>query len=129
MSLQQFGDVITQEINKIQKAELLPGIAAITPEFIKNWTISPHQELAPCLLRVLSTVAQTTDAKEKNKIKKPDMVRRPFFSCVTCISLNNGIALQHFTEAAQLSTLIQLTWLSNNLRAIPMGYGMCTSDD
>jgi hypothetical protein len=70
-----FGDVITQEINNVQKVELLPGIAAITPEFIKNWTISPHRELAPCLLHILSTVAQTTDAKEKNKIKKPDMVR------------------------------------------------------
>jgi hypothetical protein len=44
-----FGDVITQEITKVQKAELLPGIAAITPEFIKNWTISPHRELAPCI--------------------------------------------------------------------------------
>jgi hypothetical protein len=74
-----FGDVITQEMNNVQKAELLPGIAAITPEFIQNWTVSPHQELAPCLLRVLSTAAQTTDAKEKNKIKKPDIVRSPFF--------------------------------------------------
>ena len=74
-----FGDVITQEINNVQKAELLPGIAAITPEFIKNWSISPHRELAPCLLHVLSTAAQTADAKEKNKIKKPDMVRSPDF--------------------------------------------------
>ena len=74
-----FGEVITQEITKVQKAELLPGIAAITPEFIKRWTISTHRELAPCLFRVLSTVAQTTDAKEKNKIKKPDMVRSFFF--------------------------------------------------
>ena len=125
-----FGDVITQEISKVQKAELLPGIAAITPEFINNWSISPHRELAPCLLRVLSTVAQTTDAKEKNKIKKPDMVCSPdFFSCVTSISLYSTVALQHFTEAAELSTLIELTWFSNRLRAIPMGYGMCTSDD
>ena len=74
-----FGDVITQEISKVQKAELLPGIAAITPEFINNWSISPHRELAPCLLRVLSTVAQTTDAKEKNKIKKPNMVHSFLF--------------------------------------------------
>ena len=61
----------------------LPGIAAITPEFVKNWTISPHRELAPCLLQILSTAAQTTDVKEKNKIKKPDMVRSPdyFLMC------------------------------------------------
>ena len=74
-----FSEVITQEMNNVQKTELLPGIAAITPEFIKNWTISPHRELAPCLLRVLSTAAQTADAKEKNKIKKPDMVCSPDF--------------------------------------------------
>ena len=53
-----FGDVIMQEMNSVQKAELLPGIAAATPEFIKNWTISPHRELAPCFLRVLSIAAQ-----------------------------------------------------------------------
>ena len=45
-----FCNVITQEMNNVQKAELLPGIAAITPKFIKNWTISPHRELAPSLL-------------------------------------------------------------------------------
>ena len=72
-----FSDVITQEMNIVQNTDLLPGIAAITPEFIKKWTISPHRELAPCLLRVLSTAAQTADAKEKNKIKKPDMVWSP----------------------------------------------------
>jgi hypothetical protein len=74
-----FGDVITQEMNNVQKTDLLPGVAAITPEFIKNWTISPHRELAPCLLRILSTAAQTADAKEKNKIKKPDTVCSPDF--------------------------------------------------
>ena len=68
-----FCDVIMQEMNNVQKAELLPGITAITHEFIKN-TISPHQELAPSLLNVLSTMAWTTIAKEKNKIKEPDMV-------------------------------------------------------
>ena len=76
-----FCDVITQEMNNVQKVELLPEIAAFTPEFIKNWTISPHWELAlaPFLLNVLSTAAQTTIAKEKNKIKEPDMVCSCFF--------------------------------------------------
>ena len=74
-----FCDVITQEMNNVQKAEQLPGIAAITPEFIKNWSIFPRRELAPCLLHVLSTAAQTAVAKEKNKIKEPDMVCSPVF--------------------------------------------------
>jgi len=61
-------------MNAVQKAELLPGIAAITPEFIRKWTISSHKELAPCLLRILFAAGQTSAAKEKNKKKKPDMV-------------------------------------------------------
>jgi hypothetical protein len=66
--------VVTEEMNAVQKAELLPGIAAITPEFIQKWTIPPHQEFAPCLRRILFAAAQTPAAKEKNKRKKPDMV-------------------------------------------------------
>ena len=92
-----FCDVIMQEMNNVQKAELLPGIAAIIPKFIKNWTISPHQELAPSLLNVLSTVAQTTIVKEKNKIKEPDMVCSPvsffIFPCIISLPMFN-IALQ-----------------------------------
>jgi hypothetical protein len=87
-----FCDVITQEMNNVQKAELLPGIAAITPEFIKNWTVFPHQELAPCLLRVLSTAAQTTTAKEKNKIKEPDMVCSSNFFSMRYLTVQNSFA-------------------------------------
>jgi len=69
-----FCAVVTEEMNAVQKAELLPGIAAITPDFIRNWTVSSHQELAPCLMHILLAAAQTPTAKEKNKVKKPDMV-------------------------------------------------------
>ena len=125
-----FCNVITQEMNNVQKAELLPGIAAITPEFIKNWSIFPRRELAPCLLHILSTAAQTAVAKEKNKIKEPDMVCSPdFSSCVLSNFLLFKIDLQCFAEAAELSTLIQFTWFCYSLRPIPMGYGMRTSND
>jgi hypothetical protein len=67
-------EVITEEMNSVQQAELLPGVAAVTPEFIMNWTVSAHPELAPCLLRILSTAAQTPIAKEKNKKKNPEVV-------------------------------------------------------
>ena len=86
------------------------GSQLLPPEFIKNWTISPHRELAPFLLNVLFTAAQTTIAKEKNKIKEPDMVCSPvsfFFSCVISLPMFN-IALQRFAEATELSTLIPL---------------------
>ena len=73
-ALDLFCTMVTEEMNAVQKAELLPGIAAITPEFIQKWTIPPHQEFAPCLRRILFAAAQTPAAKEKNKRKKPDMV-------------------------------------------------------
>ncbi len=75
-TLDLFCDVVTEEMNAIQKAELLPGIAAITPEFIRNWTVSSHQAIAPCILHILLAAAQTSTAKEKNKKKKPDVVSR-----------------------------------------------------
>jgi hypothetical protein len=75
-SVALFCDVISEEMDTVRKAELLPGIAAASaPEFIRNWTISAHQELAPCLLQILSTAAQTSIAKEKNKKKNPEVVR------------------------------------------------------
>jgi hypothetical protein len=85
-------DVITEEMNVVQKAERLPGVAAITPEFIKTWSVSTHRELIPCLSRILFAAAQTSIAEEKNKKKHPDMVclsRRSLFdlevrSCPDC---------------------------------------------
>jgi len=70
----QFCTMVTEEMNAVQKAKLLPGIAAITPKFIQKWTISPHQEFVPCLWRILFAAVQTPAAKEKNKRKKLDMV-------------------------------------------------------
>ena len=69
VTVELFCDVVTEEMNAVLKAELLPGIAAITPEFIRNWTVSSYQETAPSLLRILLSAAQTSTAKEK-KIRK-----------------------------------------------------------
>lgn len=68
-------DIVSEEMTCLQEEYLQPGISAITPEFIKTWTISPHRELAPYLTRILLAAAQTTIAKEKNKKKKPEVVR------------------------------------------------------
>ncbi len=67
-------DAVAEDMTRVQNADLLPGIAAITPEFIKTWTISSRQELAPYLTSILVAAAQTTIAKDKNKKKKPEMV-------------------------------------------------------
>ncbi len=71
-----FCDVITEEMNGIRLAEQLPKIAAVTtPESIRDWTVTSHREIAPCLYSILLAAAQTSVAKEKNKKKIPDTVR------------------------------------------------------
>lgn len=59
---------VSDEMDVVQEAERLPGLDAITPEFIKAWRVSGHQEKAPCLFEILSAAAET---KEKNKKKSP----------------------------------------------------------
>ncbi|KAF8872668.1 hypothetical protein CPB84DRAFT_1799050 [Gymnopilus junonius] len=64
-------EIIGDEMDAVKKVEQLPGLAAITPEFIESWTISDSQELAPSITRILLAVAETPSAKEKNVLKSP----------------------------------------------------------
>ena len=67
-----FCDIINDEMNTVKGVEKLPGLAAITPEFIKSWSVPGCRELAPTLLtQILLSAAETRLAKEKNKIKSP----------------------------------------------------------
>jgi hypothetical protein len=67
-------EAIDKEIDSVTKEEVLPGISAITPEFIKSWTVEDVCEQAPFLTKVLLRAAQTSRAKEKNKKKHPEAV-------------------------------------------------------
>jgi hypothetical protein len=62
---------VSDEMDVVQEAEKLPGLDAITPEFIKAWRVSGHQEKAPFLFEILLAAAETASAKEKNKKKSP----------------------------------------------------------
>lgn len=73
-ALQIVCGVIDEEMDSVTKAEVLSGIAAITPEFIKSWTGATTCEQAPFLTEVLLRAAQTSQAKEKNKKKHPEAV-------------------------------------------------------
>ena len=66
--------VIDKEMDSVTKGELLPGLSAITPEFIKSWTVEDVNERAPFLTGVLLRAAQTALAKEKNILKNPQAV-------------------------------------------------------
>lgn len=67
-------DIVSEEMNAVQKADQLPGIAAVDLEFLNNWAVSSDHEVAPCLFKILRSAAQTTRAQEQNKIKTPDVV-------------------------------------------------------
>ena len=97
-------NAVSGEMKHVQKADLLPGIAAITPNLIKTWTISAHHKLAPFLSQILSTAAQTMITKEKNKKKNPGVVRIDYYLCVTSLSELFESDLQRYLEAAELPT-------------------------
>ena len=73
---------VSNEMDVMQEVEKLPGLDAITPEFIETWRISGQQEKAPYLFGILLAAAETASAKEKNKKKSPLAVRQTvlFFS-------------------------------------------------
>jgi len=71
--------IINDEMDTVQKAEKLPGIASITPSFIEDWTICEERQRAPCLTQLLGVAAQTVLAKGKNKKKTPETVRSLIF--------------------------------------------------
>lgn len=58
----------------VKEAEKLPGLAEITPDFIKAWKVFAHQENAPVLSQILLAAAESASAKEKNKKKTPTSV-------------------------------------------------------
>ena len=66
--------VIDEEMDSVTKGDILPGISAITPDFIKSWTVADAQEHAPFLKGVLLRAAQTSLAKENNIQKDPHAV-------------------------------------------------------
>ena len=57
---------VNEEMDNVRSAaERLPGLEAIAPTFIENWSVFGHSERAPFLTRILLTAAETAAAKEK----------------------------------------------------------------
>ena len=50
---------VSNEMDVMQEVEKLPGLDAITPEFIETWRISGQQEKAPYLFGILLAAAET----------------------------------------------------------------------
>jgi hypothetical protein len=63
-----FCDIINDEMDAVKGVEKLTGLAAITPEFIKSWSVSGCKELAPTLTQILLSAAETPSAKEKTRL-------------------------------------------------------------
>ncbi|KAH8993553.1 hypothetical protein EDB86DRAFT_3064787 [Lactarius hatsudake] len=71
-ALKHICSVIDKEMDLVNKTDLLSGITAITPDFIKSWTVLSTCDKAPFLTGILLRAAETSLAKEKNKMKHPD---------------------------------------------------------
>jgi len=57
-ALEIVSNKVVDEMDLVQE-ENLPGLEAITPEFIKTWRVSGHQEKAPFLFNILLAAAKT----------------------------------------------------------------------
>lgn len=75
-------EAIDEGMDTVTKGELLPRISAITPDFVKLWTVGEVGKQAPILTAMLIHVAQTSVAKETNKKKNPEAVCVE--NCVIC---------------------------------------------
>ncbi|KAF8257109.1 hypothetical protein EI94DRAFT_1774626 [Lactarius quietus] len=65
-------DAVEEEMDVITKEEVLPGLSAVSPEFIKLWAIADVSNQAPFLMQVLCRAAQTSRANENNRKKHPN---------------------------------------------------------
>ncbi|KAF8810165.1 hypothetical protein BYT27DRAFT_7066347, partial [Phlegmacium glaucopus] len=82
---------VYDEMDALNVSSRLPGMAAITPEFIKNWDASQDRKLSPTLTRILETAAQTEKAKTGNKKKRPEM---------TCTVIVNQLMYQRSNRSS-----------------------------
>ncbi|KAJ2930419.1 hypothetical protein H1R20_g6674, partial [Candolleomyces eurysporus] len=89
-------DIVSDEMDKVTESERLPGLAVITPDFVKNWKVEHHHQQAPFLLAIIRAAAQTDRAAKENKQKTPD---------------TDCVALQRYHEAARLPALKPVAWV------------------
>ena len=79
--LESVCSTVASEMDLVVKELSLPSVEHVSSEFISKWTlervVEPATQLCPSLLRILEAAAQTEEAKRKNKIKLPKMVRNP----------------------------------------------------
>ena len=62
-------ELVTEEMNNVHDVELLSGVANVTAEFIRTWTLSARQDIALFVLEILFTAVQTSTAREKTNKK------------------------------------------------------------
>ncbi|KAJ7814577.1 hypothetical protein B0H13DRAFT_1664692 [Mycena leptocephala] len=64
-------ETVAEQMETRRKNSILPGIEAVTPAFMENWTLDEQVDHSPFLTQILETAAQTERAKRYNKKKKP----------------------------------------------------------
>ncbi|KAJ7847320.1 hypothetical protein B0H14DRAFT_2583603 [Mycena olivaceomarginata] len=86
--------IVADEMGARRRDTMLPGIAAVTTEFIEKWHLEEDVDSTPLLARILTTAAQTERAKTHNKIKKPEKLVQVVTRQLTYQSSNRCLGFQ-----------------------------------
>ncbi|KAJ7934103.1 hypothetical protein B0H13DRAFT_1855580 [Mycena leptocephala] len=74
-------ETVAEQMETRRKNSILPGIEAVTPAFMENWTLDEQVDHSPFLTQILETAAQTERAKRYNKKKKPQKRSKQHLGC------------------------------------------------
>lgn len=116
-------EIVSKEMDEVQKAEKVSTLTSITPDFIKSWDISGRADMAPCMTQILLSAAETRLAHEKNKIKTPDAVSTLNYLLSSPLDNNLNIpeALQRHYKAASISEILPFIQISSPIRTFSVG--------
>ena len=127
---------VSSEMDLVVKKFSLPSVEHITPDFINGWTletvVEPATQLCPSLLRVLEAAAQTTEAKQKNKIKSPKTVSvTVIFVCSSCANYGKNVylVLQYNCFSARIPTVKPLPQVPVHLWSFSLEHRVIKEND
>jgi hypothetical protein len=121
-------EVIDEEMDTVTKEELLPGLSAITPDFIKSWEVADFCECAPFLSGVLIRAAQTALAQERNEKKHPQAVCIEYITNIRVLILLHVPDVQRHRETIVLSSLWSCAGFSCSIWSLSLELWVLAAD-
>jgi hypothetical protein len=106
--LEEFAcDIVADEMETCRAKSMLPGIVAVTMEFIEKWNLDEDNDSTPFLTSILTTAAQTEHVKTHNKIRKPEKVHI-FSFCFSICAYSSAAVISGDNPTAHLPILQSL---------------------